>query len=257
VSEFKSYPPGTPSWVDLASADLPAAKSFYRGLFGWDVAEGPPEAGGYAMFQKQGKNVAGVGPIMMEGQPPAWTTYISVEDADATIAKVSAAGGTVLVAPMDVLDVGRMAVFMDPTGAALALWQPLAHQGADLANEPRTFTWNELQTRDTEAAKAFYRDVFGWDAATSEGGTMVYTEWKRGGDSIGGMMDMPAEVPTQVPAYWLVYFAVDDCDRAVAEATGIGGTTIVAPMDVEPGRFAVLSDPTGAVFAVSKMQTAG
>lgn len=257
MAEFKSYPPGTPSWVDLASGDLAAAKAFYSGLFDWGVAEGGPEAGGYAMFQKGGKNVAGLGPIMMEGQPPAWTTYVTVEDADATTAKVTDAGGTVLVAPMDVLDVGRMAVYMDPTGAAIAVWQPRAHQGAELANEPGTFTWNELQTRDTEAAKAFYRAVFGWDAHTSEGATMVYTEWKRGNDSVGGMLNMPAEVPPQIPANWLVYFAVEDCDAAVAKATGLGATTLMPPMDVEPGRFAVLSDPTGAVFAVIKMNPAG
>jgi hypothetical protein len=256
VAEFKSYPPGTPSWVDLTSADLPGAQAFYRGLFGWGALEGGPESGGYTMFQKHGKNVAGLGPIMREGQAPAWTTYVTVEDADATIAKVTAAGGTVLMAPMDVLDVGRMALFMDPTGAAIALWQPRAHQGAQLANEPGTFTWNELQTRDTKAAKAFYEAVFGWSAHTTEGGAMVYTEWKRGDDSIGGMMDMPAEVPPQVPAYWLVYFAVEDCDASVAKATGLGGSTLVAPMDVEPGRFAVLSDPTGAMFAVIKTKEA-
>jgi len=253
VAELKSYPPGTPSWVDLASTDVSSSKAFYRGLFGWDVLDGGPESGGYSMFQKHGKNVAGLGPVMMPGQPPAWTTYVCVEDADATIAKVTAGGGTVLVAPMDVLDVGRMAVFTDPTGAAIALWQPRSHHGADLANEPGAFTWNELQTRDTEAAKAFYRSVFGWDAHTSQDGPMVYTEWKRGDDSVGGMMDMPAEVPPQIPAYWLVYFAVDDCDASVTKAAALGGATLVDPMDVAPGRFAVLSDPTGAVFAVIKM----
>ena len=257
MAEFKSFPPGTPSWVDLASADLAAAKAFYSGLFDWALVEGGPESGGYTMFQKGGKNVAGLGPIMMEGQPTAWTTYVSVEDADATVAKVTTAGGTVLMPPMDVLDVGRMAVFSDPTGAAMALWQPRAHHGADLANEPGTFTWNELQTRDTEAAKAFYRSVFGWDADTSEGGSMVYTEWKRGGETVGGMLEMPAEVPPQVPAFWLVYFAVEDCDNSVAKATGLGGTTLMPAMDVEPGRFAVLSDPAGAAFAVIKTNAAG
>lgn len=253
MAEFKSYPPGTPSWVDLGSSDLPASKAFYCALFGWEVVDGGPDSGGYDMFQKQDKNVAGLGPLMAQNQPPAWTTYVSVEDADATTAKVTAAGGTVLVAPMDVLDVGRMAVFLDPTGAAIALWQPRAHHGADLANEPGTFTWNELQTRDVEAAKAFYRSVFGWGAHTSEDGLMPYTEWKRGEDSVGGMMEMPDEVPPQIPAYWLVYFAVEDCDATVTKAAGLGGTTLMPPMDVTPGRFAVLSDPTGAVFAVIKM----
>jgi predicted enzyme related to lactoylglutathione lyase len=257
VVAFQSHLPGTPSWVDLSSPDLSGAKAFYGALFGWTATEGSPEAGGYCIFQKHGKNVAGLGPIMDPAQPPAWMTYVSVQDADATMAKVTAAHGTVLVAPMDVLDVGRMAVFTDTTGAALAIWQPRSHIGADLANEPGTFTWNELQTRDTAAATSFYRAVFGWGADTRQDGPMSYTEWKRGDDSVGGMMDMPAEVPPQIPAYWLVYFAVDDCDASVTQATGLGGATLLAPMDVAPGRFAVLSDPTGAVFAVITMNAAG
>lgn len=257
MTEFKSYPPGTPSWVDLGSTDVAGSKSFYGALFGWDATEGTEETGGYCMFRMRGKNVAGLGPVMMEGQPPAWMTYVTVEHADATIDKVKASGGTVIVEPMDVLDVGRMAVFLDPTGAAVSVWQPRTHQGADLANEPGTLTWNELQTRDTEAAKTFYKSVFDWDAETRQDGPMAYTEWKRGNDSVGGMMEMPAEVPPQIPAYWLAYFAVDDCDASVAKAGALGGTTLAGPMDVEPGRFAVLSDPMGAVFGIIKMNAVG
>jgi uncharacterized protein len=254
MAEFTSYPPGTPSWVDVSSPDLPASRAFYGGLFGWAALEGGPEAGGYTMFQKKGKNVAGMGPIMMEGQPSAWTTYVTVDDADATTAKVTAAGGTVLVAPMDVLDVGRMAIYLDPTGAAIAVWQPKAHTGAGLANEAGTFTWNELQTRDTDAAKAFYGAVFGWGAHSTTEGSVPYTEWKRGDDTVGGMMDMPGEIPAEVPANWLVYFAVDDCDATVEKAAKLGGSALMAPMDVDPGRMAVLSDPTGAAFAVIQMK---
>jgi len=257
VVEFQSYLPGTPSWVDLSSPDLAGAKAFYGALFGWEATEGSPEVGGYCMFRKGAKNVAGLGPVMDERQTPAWMTYVSVHSVDATLAKVTAAGGTVLVEPLDVLDVGRMAVLIDPTGAALALWQPRSHRGADLANEPGAFTWNELQTRDTETAKSFYQAVFDWGASTRHDGPVVYTEWKRGDDSVGGMMEMPAEVPPQIPAYWLVYFAVDDCEATVATATRLGGAALVAPMDVAPGRFAVLSDPTGAVFSVIKMNAPG
>jgi len=257
MAEFTSYPPGTPCWVDLSTSDVAAAEAFYSALFGWEVGDTGPEGGGYAMFLKSGKYVAGVGPLPMEGQPPAWTTYVCVDDADATLSKVKAAGGAVFVEPMDVLDVGRMAVFADPTGAPVALWQPRAHQGAQLANEPGAFCWNELQTRDTEAAKVFYRAVFGWDAHTTESPVMAYTEWKRGEEAIAGMMDMPDDVPPQVPAFWLVYFAVTDCDATVAEASDLGGATLVAPMDVRPGRFSVLTDPNGAVFAVMAMAPAG
>jgi len=257
VPEFTSYPPGIPCWVDLSTPGVSNSQVFYCGLFGWEVGDTGPEGGGYAMFLKQGRYVAGVGPLSAEGQPPAWTTYISVDDADATADKVKAAGGAMLVGPMDVLDVGRMAVCLDPTGAAFAVWQPRAHKGAQLANEPGAFCWNELQTRDTATATAFYGAVFGWGTHTNDMPGMPYTEWRRGDDTIGGMMDMPAEVPPQIPAYWLVYFAVDDCDAAVARATELGGASLLAPMDVPPGRFAVLSDPAGAVFAVIKMVGAG
>ena len=113
-----------------------------------------------------------------------------------------------------------------------------------------------MQTRDTAAAAAFYGSVFGWGADTRQDGPMAYTEWKRGDDSVGGMMDMPAEVPPQIPAYWLVYLAVEDCDATVAQANGLGGAILLDPMDVPPGRFSVLSDPSGAVFAVITMHAA-
>jgi predicted enzyme related to lactoylglutathione lyase len=254
MAEFKEYAPGTPCWVDLASPDVEKSKAFYGGLFGWKAGESSPETGGYFMFFKGDKNVAGCSPLMMEGQPTAWMSYVAVADADETTDKIKKAGGTVFVEPMDVLDVGRMAVFADAGGAALGLWQPRAHIGADLANEPGAFTWNELQTRDTDGAQAFYAEVFGWGAQTSESEVMTYTEWKLGESSIGGMMDMPPEIPPEVPAYWLVYFAVEDCDASTTKAEELGGAVFVAPMDVEPGRFSVLADLTGAMFAIIKMK---
>ncbi len=245
-----SYKPGTPCWVDLASSDLPASASFYSSLFGWDAEDQGPEAGHYHMMELGGLPVAGAGPIMMEGQPPAWMTFISVEDADTSIAKVKEAGGTVFVEPMDVLDVGRMAVFADPTGAAAAVWQPRRHPGAGLVNEPGALAWNELSTRDTAAAEAFYSDVFGWEAQTGDMDGMTYTMWKLDGNDIGGMMTMPAEVPPEVPSYWLAYFGTADCDATVAQATELGAALFAGPMDIPAGRFAVMADPSGAMFAV-------
>lgn len=245
-----SYVPGTPSWVDLATPDLAASAGFYSSLFGWDAHDQGPEAGHYHMMEKGGVPVAGAGPIMMEGQPPAWTTYISVTDADTSIAKVKAAGGMVFVEPMDVLDVGRMAVFADPSGAAAAVWQPRRHIGAELVNEPGALTWNELSTRDLPAASAFYAEVFGWQSETADMGGMEYTTWMLDGEQIGGMMAMPAEVPAEVPSYWLAYFGTADCDATVVAATKDGGTLVAGPMDIPAGRFAVLADPVGAMFGV-------
>jgi len=252
MAEFIEYEPGTPSWVDVSTSDLGASGAFYSKLFGWEAEDQGADAGHYTMFRMRGLNVAGMGQRMDENQPPAWTTYVTVRDADATVAKVREAGGAVFMEPMDVLDVGRMAVLADPTGAVFALWQPRAHQGAQLANEPDTFCWNELNTRDTAAAIPFYEAVFGWTAETNQMGPMTYTEWKVDGRTVAGMMDMPPDVPAEVPAHWLVYFAVSDCDATVANATSLGATTFMPPTDIPPGRFAVLGDPQGAVFAVIK-----
>src|SRR6478672_4873806 len=167
------YAPGTPSWVDLGSPDVDASIGFYGGLFGWTASEpGPPEAGGYRFFTQDGKMVAGIGPLMMEGQPPAWLNYVTVAEADATAGKARDAGATVFVEPMDVLDVGRMAIIADPTGAALGLWQPRRHTGAEIVNEPVSLAWNELETRDPDAAKPFYKSIFDWDADTAQMGDM-------------------------------------------------------------------------------------
>jgi hypothetical protein len=244
-----SYEPGTPSWVDLASPDLTSSVAFYSTLLGWEAKDQGPESGNYQMFEKGGVPVAGGASIMMEGQPPAWTTYISVSDADEAVAKVKAAGGIVFVEPMDVLDVGRMAVFADPTGAAAAVWQPRQHIGAGLVNEPGALVWNELNTRDIDAAKRFYGEVFGWEGETADMGGMEYTTWKLGGADIGGMLDL-AHLPPEVPAHWLAYFGVVDADATIATATDLGATLVAGPVDIPAGRFAVLTDPVGAGFGV-------
>jgi predicted enzyme related to lactoylglutathione lyase len=250
MPKIDQYEPGTPSWVDLASPDLPASVSFYTDLFGWEADDQGPDAGGYTLFRMGEEPVAGAGPTMMEGQPTAWTSYVSVADADATTDKARKAGATVFVEPMDVLDVGRMAVFADPTGAAVAVWQPKTHKGAGIVGEPGSLCWNELSTRDTAAATDFYRGVFGWDTESSDMGEMQYTEWKLGGKTIGGMMPMPSEVPAAVPSYWLAYFAVADCDDSVAKATKAGASVFVPATDIPAGRFSVLSDPQGAMFGI-------
>lgn len=248
MAEFTEYAPGTPSWVDLGVQDIEAAKAFYTKLFGWEAVEGGPDSGGYNMLLLRGKPVAGLGPAQDPG-PPRWTTYVTVADADATTAAVKGAGGSVLLEPMDVLDAGRMAVFADPTGAAFSVWQPGAHIGSQIANEAGSFAWTELNTRDPETAAAFYSAVFGWKAETVTD-PMPYTMFANDGRSVAGMMDMTGRVPDDVPAHWLVYFGADDVDAAVATAKQQGGQVLVGPMDIPTGRFAVVGDPQGAVFAV-------
>jgi predicted enzyme related to lactoylglutathione lyase len=253
MPERDGYAAGTPSWVDLSSSDLDASTAFYGALFGWEhQPAGPPEeTGGYGFFLRDGKMVAGVGPKMNEQQPTVWTTYVSTDDAQATAEKVSAAGGQTLLEPMAVMDVGHMGVFMDPTGAAIAVWQPGRHKGAELVNEPGALVWNELQTRDVDAAKAFYGSVFGWEADTNEMSPgFEYTGWKLGGETIGGMMQMSEDMPAEVPPHWLVYFGTEDTDASVQRITELGGSIAMAPMTIPAGRFAVAADPLGTHFGV-------
>jgi hypothetical protein len=252
------YPPGTPSWVELNSPDADASAAFYAAAMGWDAsAPGPvEETGGYRMFEQSGQNVAGLMPHMQEGQPTAWVTYVSVADADETAAKVKAAGGSVLVDPMDVMDIGRMALFADPSGAAFGIWQPRTFAGADLVNEPGSLCWNEVLTRNAEAARAFYPAVFGWVAGRPqfEGAPESYVVWELDGQAVGGMMPMTDEwFPPEIPPHWSVTFAVTDCDATVARAQEHGATVTSPPMDMPIGRFAGLLDPQGASFAVMRL----
>jgi predicted enzyme related to lactoylglutathione lyase len=244
--------PGTPSWADIGT-DVAAAKAFYGALFGWDPQDaGPPEeTGGYGFFVKGGKLVAGYGPQQNPG-PPFWSTYIAVADADATTKEVEAAGGTVVMPPMDVMTAGRMAIFQDPQGAFISVWQAGDHKGAQVVNEPGAVSWNELQARDATVAKAFYAAVFGWSHETHEG-DMPYTEFKVEGQSIAGLMPVPSAVPSEVPSHWLVYFGVDDVDAAVGRASDLGAAVLAPAMDFPGGRFAVVADPQGAPFGLLRM----
>ncbi len=255
MPEFTSYDPGTPSWVDHATKDLESSNSFYGALFGWVAEDQGEEMGHYTIMRKGGKSVAGNMTAMSEDQPSAWITYVSVDDADATVDLAKKAGAMVFAEPMDVSDIGRLAVFADPGGAAIGVWQPKTFKGAELANETGAFVWNELNTRDVSAAKTFYPEVFGWEPSDLDMGGMSYTEWKLGDKTVAGMMTMPDMVPAEVPAHWLVYFGVDDTDASVSRASELGATTLVPPTDIPPGRFAVLADPDGAVFAAIKMQS--
>jgi uncharacterized protein len=248
--QMDRYDHGVPSWVDVQSPDVERAAAFYTGLFGWQIFEGPPEAGGYRMAYLNDRSVCGLSPQMNPG-PPVWTTYVNVTSADDVAALVKANGGMVFMEPMDVLDVGRMAIFADPAGAVFGVWQAGTHAGAGVVNEPGTLCWNELMTTDLDGAKKFYGAVFGWGSQDQgPAGPGGYTEWKLADRSIGGMMAKPPGVPAEVPPNWLAYFAVADADAAIAKIGELGGAVMMGPMDIEPGRFAVVADPTGAVFAV-------
>jgi uncharacterized protein len=250
MAETATVAIGEPGWIDLTSSDAAAARAFYTALFGWTADVVPdPQAGGYGMFKLAGKEVGGVGPRINDQQPSAWMVYVLVDDAAAAAAKVKDAGGTVIAEPFDVMGAGTMGIVTDPSGAVIGLWQPGTHHGFELKGVPGSYCWAELNSRDLTAGKQFYSSVFGWNAEDVP--DMNYTQFKLGGDPIGGGMAAGAGTPANAPSNWLVYFAVLDTDATVAKLTELGGGVHHAPEDIPGvGRFAVVHDPQGAVFGL-------
>lgn len=258
--EMQSYAPGTFCWTDLSSTDAAASKRFYSALFGWEMDDMPAGPGMiYTMCKLRGKDVCALSQMPPEmqksGMPSMWTSYVSVANVDEAQQRAEAAGGKAMMPAFDVMDVGRMCLIQDPTGAVVALWQPKRHHGASLFGEPGAMVWNELMTRDTARAQEFYGKVFGWAPDPMDMGQMgVYTVFKVGERGVGGMMAMPPQAEG-VPPNWGVYFAVDDCDASVAKAQGLGAQLVVPPTDIPgTGRFATMIDPQGAAFSVIKTE---
>jgi predicted enzyme related to lactoylglutathione lyase len=243
-----------PVWIDLASSDPAASRDFYAGLFGWSVEVNPdPQYGGYALGRLGGKDVAGIGPKMMPQAPTAWTVYIGTNDLVAFAARAVAAGATIVAPPMQIGDQGSMAVVQDPSGAVLGVWQAAAMSGFG-TDAPGSFRWAELNARGIDKALPFYRAVLGWEAASLPmGDAAPYIEFRVGEERVAGGMEMNPMVPAEIPSYWMVYFSVDDVDVSFAKALNDGAHELLAPMDFPGGRFAILSDPQGAVFGLHRI----
>lgn len=255
-----THAPGRFCWVDLGTTDTADAKRFYAGLFGWSFEDRPIGNGQfYTMLFSGGKSVAALyqqdAQQQAMGIPPTWLSYISVESADRAAERTRTLGGTVLMDPFDVLDVGRMAMIQDPTGAVVALWEPRKHRGAELVGEPNSLAWNELATTATGRAAEFYAGLLGWGAELQQYGPIQYTVFRQGNELSGGMLAIAPEWGP-VPPHWLAYFAVADCDATVAEAERLGGSVQTPAQDIPGvGRFAMLHDPQGAAFAVIRFET--
>jgi uncharacterized protein len=138
-------------------------------------------------------------------------------------------------------------VIQDPQGAFFEIWEPRSHFGAAIVNEPGALCWNELSTPDPDAAARFYGDLFGWSTQELEGAGQRYLAIRVGERGNGGIRPLD---PPQVPPNWLVYFAASELEPALERIDELGGTTIVGPVDIPMGRFAVTADPQGAVFAL-------
>jgi hypothetical protein len=255
MTEVSRHEPGSFCWAELATTDDAGAKKFYTTLFGWSFEDSPAGPDMIYTTLKKGEKRVGalykLGPDQ-KGVPPHWNTYVSVASADASAKKAKDLGGKLLMEPFDVMDFGRMAIVQDQQGAIISLWETKTHIGAEIVNEPGSLCWAELDTTDTESAKKFYTGLFGWGTKDSP----EYIEWLRGGTSIGGMMKIPKEWGP-VPPNWLVYFMVADVDASAKKAGELGAGTIVPPTDIpDAGRFAVLHDQQGAVFAIFKPEMA-
>jgi predicted enzyme related to lactoylglutathione lyase len=277
MSDQDRYIPGVPCWLDTTQPDPDAAAAFYGNLFGWELENSmPPDAPGkYLIARLGGGDVAAVS--SPAGDAPAtatWNTYVWVDDADETAAKVRDAGGTVLSEPFDVMDAGRMGVFADPDGAGFCAWQPKNHRGAGVVNEHGSVNFNVLNTRDVDRATKFYGAVFGWELLDAGGaGAMwalpAYGDFlerrtpgrrenmaamgvpARFDEVVAAVAPIPDDQP-DAPAHWGVTFAVDDADAIAARAAELGGRVVVAPFDAPWVRTTVITDPQGATFTASK-----
>jgi len=277
MPERDGYIPGVPCWIDTSQPEPEAAVAFYSGLFGWEFEDvmAPESEGRYAIARLRGGDVAAVGSIP-EGAPAMamWNTYVWVESADQTAAKVLDAGGKALTDPFDVGNSGRMAVFADREGAVFCVWQAKEHKGARIVNEAGSLNFNGLNTRDVEGARSFYGSVFGWRTLTLEGDAEMWTlpgygdhleqgnpdlrkQMAEAGapagfeDVVASITPIPDDQP-DVAAHWNVTFAVDDADAAASKAADLGGKVIVPPFDAPWVRMTVIADPEGATFIASK-----
>jgi uncharacterized protein len=260
MKEVTEYAPGTFCWVELTTSDAEGAKKFYTGLFDWQVQDTPAGEGiTYTLLQIDGKDVAALYQMdpqqKSQGTPPNWLSYINVESVEPAMEKVKSNGGNVLSGPIDVWDLGRLAVLQDPLGAVFAVWQARKHIGARYVNQPRTFCWNELMTTDDVKAGEFYSKVFGWgrEIMPESPAPSPYTVFQNENRPAGGMMKITKEMGN-MPPHWIVYFGVEDCDRSADRVKQLGGSVMVPPTDIPNiGRFSILIDPQGADFAIIKM----
>ncbi len=261
MPEKSGFDPGQFCWIELGTTDADAAKAFYGRLFGWTAEESDAgDAGVYTMFGFSGRDVGGMYTLMKEqlemGLPPHWMSYVAVASADAAAAKAKELGGTVVMEPMDVMGVGRMAVIGDPTNAMFSVWEAKTHRGMGIIGEVGTPCWFELATRDAGKSGPYFAGLFGWELDETEMGSMTYTMFRQGDGHVGGMMAMTEEWG-ETPSHWMVYFNVADCEATCAKAEELGGNVCVPPTDVEGvGRFAVVNDPQGAYFSIIKLSAA-
>jgi len=251
----ESYAPGEFCWIELATSNQSAGKSFYAALFGWtarDIPTGPNEV--YSLLELEGRIAAGAFAINASesaaGVPPHWHLYVSVASADESAKKAGELGGKVVEGPFDVGDRGRAALLQDPSGAFFSVWEGKKRSGVGVKGEPGAFCWADLSTPDQARAKTFYEGLFGWKLKPGEGKESGYLHIVNGENYIGGVPPAHHTNPKD-PPHWLIYFSVADVDKTFQKAKDMNARILLRPMDFEGvGRVAMLADPQGAVFAL-------
>jgi predicted enzyme related to lactoylglutathione lyase len=254
MAQIDTHAPGTFCWVELGTTDQDGAKHFYGSLFGWSFVDFPMGPGdSYTIFKLDGRDSAAAYKMGQKeaGVPPHWNLYVAVEDADASAARALELGGKAPAGVFDVGPSGRMAVIIDPTGAAFCLWQPKQTPGLGVMGENNSYVWADLSTDDRAGAKKFYEGLFGWKMTPGQGkDESTYLHILAGGKGIAGVQPDEMRKPG-VPPHWMPYFMTADVDGTTKKAQELGAAVYAPPMMAGEGlRFAVLADPQGAVFAL-------
>jgi predicted enzyme related to lactoylglutathione lyase len=250
LSERDGYPQGVPCWVETVQRDPRAALDFYGPLFGWEFTGDE-----YFVARLRGRDVAGIGPLPGDGQP-FWATYVRVESVDATAERAVAAGGSVLIGALDASPAGRLAVLGDASGVPFAIWEPGERAGAQLVNEPGTWTMSSLHSPDPGIAADFYGELFGWRAEPLGPLLLCRLEGYAGEAEVAIPEDTVALITATapgVPPHWNVNLRVDDADATGEAAAALGGRLLGPPIEAHGLRNAVIADPQGAVFSVSSV----
>lgn len=243
--------PGSPALIDLQTPNENTSVQFYSALLGWKIDEQNPSGYRYARTEG-GTIIAGIR-TAYGNAPPAWTLYFATDDVAATARRAAKDGGSILHGPVDVPGQGGVLIITEPTGAATGFWQP--EPGYEFASHtPGSFTWAELLTADGESADSFYTGLTEISVTQiGDGEHYDYTVWTPAEQSAPVVGRLHTDLGPEAPAHWRIYFAVDPkvgTDRMVETATALGAAVIAEPNDIPAGRIAVLTDPTGAQFAL-------
>ena len=253
-------PQGTPIWYELLSNDADASKAFYEQVMGWTVHAADPIAGGmdYRMIDVGQQNFVGglmnlTDEMKSGGAKATWLFYIGVDDVDASVARIEAKGGGVLMPAFDMDGVGRMAFVHDPQGVPFYVMRGASEESSTAYDRMGMgkCNWNELASTDQAAANAFYADVFGWgypDKMEMPDDMGDYVFVAVGEQVIGATMKTNGDNPPG----WTFYFRAPDIEVAADTIKANGGAVLQGPMEVPGGDMVlVATDPAGVRFGVA------